>query len=585
MEAAYMIPVHPAGKLIILTIVAYGAYVTVRLWALLARYEALNNNGVESQDSYIERAKRSISAIKDLEQADWKVVLSTLREQELTKLNFARAAPNTLLLLGLLGTVLGLAETVGSLVEPFSNALNDANPQEVLRLLSFTLQQMGTAFSCTIWGISAALLMGVVVRYGTSRLLRILSEYDVHILENIVPAFLPKSQAAQVHYLQELVNQSQEIVSESRKFLTQIAPIMREAAGQFEKVLQTTGQVMQQSVEKLNQTAREMQDKLHQVAQGVIQSASVLENSSRELRESTDALAEYHTDLRNAHRDLLTVFEQARSDLENQIQGQLEKIGMMDENFRRNAQDIVSRIDESSRHLEEATNAFREAGDRFTQEGSQIHSRIASYHQQLTEYVENLLKDHRWAIDEVEKSVSAISDSLRAIKDSPVWQSRNGEGAVGEWDKMESVLREIQQALDGLKGEFSRMLTKYDGKVAVVSTDREARAIEGSVRDTRPVTTTAPAIESPQIASIMEQLVAAIHSLRDSVERDMRTSLRDPAVEELSACVNTLAETIQNLGSAVQEFSRSLQAFQPRTSERKHWLSRILFWRRKEKYE
>lgn len=597
MELAYLVPVHVFGKLVVIFMVAYSLYVLIRLWVLLVSFAASSDGGTpngsgrasssQEQDTYIGRARRIMSAIGDVEQADWKAVLATLREPELAKLNFARSAPNTLLLLGLLGTVVGLGETVGSLVKPFSNATSNANPQDVLNLLSFTLQQMGTAFSCTIWGIVFALIMSGAVRSCTGKVLFMLSEWDTYILENAVPDILPKKQAAQIQSLQELVSRSQEIVAESRKFLAKIAPLMREAAEQFQSVLVTAGEAMRESVEKLTQTAQAMQERLQDVAQGVTQSASALENSSRELRDSTKQLAEYHTDLRNAHQELLTVFEQARSDLENQIRGQLEKIGALDENFRRNAQDIVSRINDAGRQFGEATEAFRQAGDDFRKEGTNIHSQIVTYHQQLTEYIENLLRDHRFAIDGVENSLDGINKSLHEIKNSPVWQSRNG----GDNDRR-------QQHSQSEARTGPPVLTNGQG----------VRSLPGTVVGERPLpqpdpetTATTVVLDSTSVVETMKKLIRAVNELTDSIQRGERTeldsvnkdfnsrlgslhetieSLRNAVTGDLNSRLASLHETIENLQNAVKELRGSLQALRPPPPKRRRWPPWLFFWKR-----
>jgi uncharacterized coiled-coil DUF342 family protein len=573
------------GKVIVLAIVAYSAYILLRLYLLLSFWRSHNHraSAPEGRDGYIARAQQTLSRISNLEYADWRAVLFILREKELAKLNFARSAPNTLLLGGLLGTVFGLAETVGSLVNPLSNALNNASPQDVFNLLSVTLQQMGTAFSCTLVGIFFALSVSGMLRFTTGTLQSLLSEWDAYIIENVIPAVLPESQAAQVQNLQELITKSQEIVVESRKFLERIGPVMQEAAEQFKGVLTTAGEAMQQSVEKLTQTAQAMQEKLQYVAQGVTQSASALESSSRELRESTADLAQYHTDLRNAHQELLTVFEQARSDLENQINGQLEKIGALDENFRRNAQDIVARIDDAGRQFEEATVAFRQAGDRFTHEGVQIHSQIANYHQRLTEYVENLLKDHRFAIDEVEKSVAAIRDSLHTIKESPVWHSQNGSDSG--WDKVHEVLTAIQQAL-GEQRERP-VLRMQEMTEAVVHTPRSAPSLEGTVITESPLARSPIASITPLDNQEIVRLVAALKDLTNaitrfeaSISREGRAAQSIPDIQQLVQGIESLCEITANLRDAMLELNGSLKGIQPRPPERKGWLSRLIPWGR-----
>jgi methyl-accepting chemotaxis protein len=575
MGLGYVIPVHPFGKLIVVGILAYTVYEILRI-----------QRSSFSQDTYVERATRLITSVGDLEQADWKAILAVVREQELAKVGFARAAPNTILLLGLLGTVFGLAETVGSLVRPLGNALNSASPQEVFNLLSFTLQQMGTAFSCTIWGIMGALLVSFVSSIKTGRLIAQMSAWDSHIVEQVLPGVLPKNQAAQLQSLQELVAKSQEIVAESRRFLDKIAPVMREAAEQFKEVLSSAGEAMQSSVERLIDATNSMQRQLREVTSGVNAGAQALAKSSEELRQSTESLAQYHHDLRNAHAELLNVFEQARHDLENQIEGQLKQIGQLDENFRRNAQDIVARIHEASERIGESITAFREAGDRFTREGVNIHTQVTTYHQQMEEALDRLFKDHRWAIDEVEKSVRSISYTLKQIAESPVWAQTAGNN--GNWG-------EILKRLDTIAGTMQNMPDKHreteDTREAarrsmVITQAKNGRPLpdDVTIRGTTPLDSvggqqTDPiAVDVPpgevvdnnnicQLGASVEELQQSVKSLQLAVydlKQGISQLFHHRTYDELSSHIESLLNAMTELTCAVQQLVAQQRNSKPR---------------------
>lgn len=600
MEPAYLVPTHFIGKLIVLLIVAYSMYVIVRLWVLLylVLFQAPGDEGVSSDSSefrnYVERARRAIEAIRTLEHPEWETVLSILHEREMEKISFARSAPNTLLLLGLLGTVFGLAETVGSLVKPFSNALNNAGPQEVFALLSFTLRQMGTAFSCTIWGISAALIVSVVARSAGGKLAHTLREWDSYICEKVIPDILPKSQAAVTWTLTEvLLNTSKQLVADIQEFLTKVPRTMHEAAGRFEEVLVTTGAKVQQIMGTLERTAQTMQKSLQD-------SNEALCKSAESLRISTDTLGEYHNDLRNAHMELLTLFEQARHDLEEQIHAQLKKISELSENFGRETERILSGIGDVSIQLGESTEAFREAGDRFTQEGINIHSQVAHYYQLLNENIgalTNRVTDLLTRVDE------KLTEYIRELpKDRVAPQSPTDEPSRGDGWKVlggiESSLKEVHSLLKEMGDFLKEPVWVLKEPVSVPREPTEAlvhrrpNPTEGGPLQPSPspegmrILQERPLLQAGvndhlldvrrlfvETAGNLENLVKAVNDLSERVSTPPSSPTEVPIPN-----LEPLVQAINDLLRAMQELKDSLQAQRPR--RKVPCILRILFGRK-----
>ena len=580
----FLIPVHTSGKVIIVIMWVYTAYVLIRLLLVYLtvkqpnQQETLQATGQASQssaeESYKDRAFALLSAIASVQPADWKAALSVLHEQELAKLRFARTAPNALLLMGLLGTVLGLAQTVGSLVEPLGNALNNTTPQEVFSLLSFTLQQMGVAFSCTFWAIGFAILVNAASGWMTRHVMNTLNRWDVCVIRDVLPQVMPKSVEAQVDLLRQTATEIKNIVIETRHFMAYIAPVMREAAEQFQKVLSAAGEAMQKSIGTLTDTVTTMQRRLEDVSSSVGAGAQALTKGSEELRKSTESLAEYHENLRNAHAELLNVFQQARHDLENQIEGQLKQIGQLDENFRRNAQEIVARIHEASERIGECITAFREAGDRFTKEGVNIHTQVTSYHRQMEESLDRLFKDHRWAIDEVEKSVRSISDTLKVIADSPVYQ----QSAVNN-----GIWKDMLQRLDTIAGNTKRMAEQRQtgteatqenyggGTTAIAPTGDGGPRFPGTIVGIKPLPSAQKEPPAPATATgeSVEKLADNIRQLNASVEA-LQGSIHSfqSLVSDLSEVLSSLDQyrpddglslALENLNKAVSELTCAIQ--------------------------
>lgn len=109
-------------------------------------------NRVELTDAW-DRA----SALRSLTSADPRAVTDSLSVIDEGRLYHLRQRPNQLMLLGLLGTVLGLSLTLGEFAPQLKTALSSletgGTPQQLNAGLEGLLDRMKVAFVCTFWGV------------------------------------------------------------------------------------------------------------------------------------------------------------------------------------------------------------------------------------------------------------------------------------------------------------------------------------------------------------------------------------------------------------------------------------------------
>lgn len=471
----YIIPHHPAGRLIILLIFLFTVYVIG--WWLLLSSQVLSDLRQKYQNL--------LRSINDTEQADWHAPAERLRAQALAKLGYVRSAPNILLLLGLLGTVLGLAQTVGDLAYTLEGAFQESSrqsdPRAIFDLLQGTLRSMGTAFSCTLWGIAGALIVLFTNRYFTGKLLSDVSKEEielignirrrrsktVHLLEQTTSDLLElkKLNSQAVYFLagihselsklgsfidkfnhlvakmQEIVDSVPQVVDLLQKTSVEMITELKHSVDSLTKTLDAVTKSLQEAVDQLNDTVGSVKKILQDLAQDV---EKVLTESSEQLRKSAADLASYHTQLSEEHQklhkrheELLIVFQDSRNDLERLIKEQLEKIGQYDETFRRYADEIMFRVqtlvdevqnllttykekvDELLVHLRGVESAINTAFDGLKEQ----HRDLFVEHKHLVQgslvevksYIEHLLDLHEKSVGEVHAAIEKVGKQLNEI--------------------------------------------------------------------------------------------------------------------------------------------------------------------------
>lgn len=362
------------------------------------------------EKSVIARGIRSVWAARFINNPDLEAIGSMLGQSEMMRLSFARSAPNLLLLAGLFGTVIGLAGMVGTLGPQIEGTLRTADPLVLTRNLGATLQQMQSAFACTLWGILAAISMALSTRRIASRQEELLAQLQEFGIREFAPAIFPRTQAAQLEDVQQVLLQS-------RQFLQQVAVIMEASAQRFETVLTGAGETMAQSMQQLQGMATGMQSSLQEVAGDVRFSAEALGKSSREVQQSAEALQEYHQDLRNAYTTLRQLFDESQERIAAMSTEQLTHIDSMQTEFGDSTNRILGQLQQTSGDIAEAIHAFTHAGEEFANVGLANGSSLGQGFSRMREELSTILSEHRSAMGHVEDGVRLIADRLAALSE------------------------------------------------------------------------------------------------------------------------------------------------------------------------
>jgi len=614
------VPVHPLAQGVTLFIIGYFLYVTGKGLSTLQHFRRLKasckkqpketqrdaKDSSSDAEDLLTDAERNLEAVAGLQHADWRAALEPLHRREMAKVSGLRGATNNLLLAGLLGTVFGLAGTVGTLNDSLGSALQAQTLPEVVSSLQDTIGHMRNAFSCTLWGIFTAVLASLGLRRLHHEAVEALNAADQTVLREIVPKVLPRSEAL-------LLEELRKVLDASRKFLCDFRPAVEEASQKFKNVLDTASRNVEEVTKTLKDTSTQLIGQMEtlvgdlrvtaqQVAKNTQELSSASHTAAQSLKGSTEKLAKYHEDLRNAHRELIEVFNQSIDKMRQYFDDQVKLVERLQSLVGTSAQDTVTRLQIVNETLMKATEAFRETGDSFGREGNKLYGKLDDSMQRQTEEIERLFKDHRYALEEVLKELSGIREAvslqdladavnklqrvaqnLEGIRDllaemradvdriakSPIMQtdaySKNG------WNDVPSTLKTMSKGIEALlhhlenpAHERVEQSREVQAEVVILSPKGPGQPLEGKVIETSPLTKKQPEAHPIDVA----QLVSKLDKLVDSIER---------LVDRQSYLPEQLQRTMEELHQAVNDLRRAVESLPEALAKRSLW-GRIFGW-------
>ncbi len=295
------------------------------------------------ENYYVGIALQTVYSCRNQEHIDVSSIWSTLSSKGSERIGFLRSVPNVLLLIGLLGTVVGLAQAVGQLAPQISRALDATEPNVLTKALSETVTHMQTAFFCTLWGIIAAVVITLQLRDTEARQIRLISSIAEFVTRHVIPviAITERAHIEQIH----------QAVDRGQQFLNKVSKTMQTVGQKFSDVTDSLARSLQdttiQFMETLN-TAQSIANSLNQTTNtilGALQaSEEQLRKASQQLVASADNLIEGHRQLQAVQEALLAEYSQSRLRLEEQIAGQLGELRNVQEALDEKGTQIISNI-------------------------------------------------------------------------------------------------------------------------------------------------------------------------------------------------------------------------------------------------
>lgn len=496
---------------------------------------------------------QSLLALRTLASPPFQAAEDALRSAMEARLVFLRPLPNLLLLLGIIGTVIGLAQAVASLgpqIRGFAAALGAA---DIATELGATLEHMRSAFSCTLIGATFAALSAWLVRDVEIISARVLDQTMRLATNRLIPALYPPTAPAQIDELRQVLRESWAWLRQVRDLMSEWPERMRQQLSEWARALQQVTQEvsagfqaaletareqlvgaadnLRQSVETMRDVSQGLQDNLsraainiHQAAEGLAQSASRLES--------------YHNQLSAVYADMQDHFVKVRDRLDEHAQEQVRAHQQIAGEFRAAGNSVLQSLAGVSDRLDEATGALVSAHRRLESLELNIGNTLDAKFEDIRRSFNDLLDEHARAEQQWQNIISRVGEELRALMErlDPRLLPRD------EWQSFIDRLEKVQQAMQTAASAVS------------------PRA----------------GVPSHPAAVDYQPLVNAMNSLRGAVEDLAARPLPSPG----QPADGNLLEEVRSIRLALTEISARLETVRPDQSDRSSFFGRLFRRRR-----
>jgi len=214
-------------------------------------------------NSIIARRIEDLFKVRYVGELTYESLTEHLYTEEMEKTGFSRYLASIFILLGLIGTVLGLSQSVINL-EPLLSKLKDITDlAEVSKAMAQTLSGMKTAFSATIAGIAATVILTFLNflfgRYSTS----FLNKLEKFTTVYLIPYFLvPTTEEASIRFA-DTVSKGANALNRSTNPLLEVSKNLDGSVDKVDNLLKTLTQIgnkYDQAVDKLTTAQKRLID-------------------------------------------------------------------------------------------------------------------------------------------------------------------------------------------------------------------------------------------------------------------------------------------------------------------------------------
>ncbi|WP_221091517.1 hypothetical protein [Deinococcus aquaedulcis] len=311
----------------------------------------------------------------------------------------ARAVPNLLLLFGLIGTVVGLMFTLGSLGPQIQESINTGAPAAVARSLGQTLHEMSAAFAGTLWGVGLAFVLQALNALAATRagqLSGALDELSLHYAPMVYPAGSEK----QLQSLQDLVRRSEEFLSETQQAIAQ-------TSADFSKVLLDAGQAIQGSLVTLQSTSKDISEAL-KVA------SSDVKLSSERLNTAVESMQRHRQDYRSIYTQFNEMFERSMRKLSDHSDSELREIRELQSAFGHTGAQIVQEIFRTGEQLNRVSTDLAASQAAYIAGTETVGTSLKQGFDTLHERLDGTLSRYTSEVNMVSAHLTGLGDSLQA---------------------------------------------------------------------------------------------------------------------------------------------------------------------------
>ena len=479
---------HLAADLIILLIAASGLLAAIRVLRARAiitleevRFTALERHLEESSD----HPEVVIRLWVDDHSGDMSVLLrnlisasslsaeladNRLREFALLladRVRLARWVAGTVVLLGLLGTVLGLAGAI-SQIGAAAPLPGEIAPDVTRNALATALSNMKSAFLCTIWGISTATFLSLLVFLYDNRVRGFASrvqqscrvwfleqEEDPTRLRTIHDVFI---QAAR-HFRQEVEGVGEDLRQAGLDAATAIVTELQDGG---QRAVEAVGDHLERGAKSAGdslvaageQAANRLDGAAQRLESGLTPAAEHISGAAQSLAEGVQATASAASELGSSATALSEAagrWQQSTS----QIADSTEQLGRFAERFttmadrvEEMAQGLAVQSEQTAVRTADALQSLAATTSLVQEQTVTLTGQIA----QLNETVQSLSQSHQRSAEEVEVTRDRITDAMQRLTVSfEHFSTTMQETTTADHRRLVESTTEISQALTALR--------------------------------------------------------------------------------------------------------------------------------------
>ncbi len=364
------------------------------------------------------------------------------------KIEFARYMTTILVLLGLGGTVLGLAISISGVLKLVQGEVTDA--AQLRSAITAAVQGMATAFSTTLAGVMGAVLVGAAVGVYRHRQSRILTNLEVLSTLALIPAHEVKEEVS--------LQASSESLAQSTAKLAGQLDTLTLAVQAFRQAITDTSNLIPDLRDSIREEVQKQTTQLHDAIAG---SVSQMAEQLRLQTDLTSKLTEEMTRTSGAVGEVATSvsgFAEASKRYKEMWQDVVDALGR--------AENVVA--DHIERGLKSIDAHLRGAQEREAQIQDSVLRALQDVDGQLAETLQVLAEERRRTSQRSEELIHELQDQVkRGAKELAAAMERR-EDRLGT--KVEQAMRELGRELRDLlrSGGVSGKRERLDEGVSLV---------------------------------------------------------------------------------------------------------------------
>lgn len=370
----------------------------------------------ELKDTLTARAVRAVLAMREARHPDLEAILTMMDYSEASRLNLARSAPNWLLLIGIGGTVIGLASAVVPLAPQIQAAVGALEPTAASASMAKALEAMQHAFACSLWGITAAILVSVATRKIMSQQQQVIASIQEFVLSDLAWRLLPKSEAVQIEEVQRTLEAGRRFLTNITKEIERTSSMMQVAADNFNAVLSDTVQRMEGIGANLHASAEQIQQTLKEATRSVESSATKLHESANSLIQSSEQLRQHHTSLERAHTKLQELYDRSTGNLKEIIKNQIDQIEQYRKEIERIERGMLERLAGISTNLRDTQVKFSESTEKVVGATREVKESIKATFDSFSGTLVSILEQYEEVSHQAERALREIVGVLNDLR-------------------------------------------------------------------------------------------------------------------------------------------------------------------------